>query len=172
MHRQEGRKEKMDSHSTSETQKNTGRAGDESMRTSKRREQLAGIVPGRRHVRVAVDIGADLVGQGDAALARQGGGAGDVGSAGGAVGDVLEAAADGAAVGGVVGLRQQAADAAAARLRGHRAAHLHVRQARHQGVVHGAARQGRAHRRRGSRHGRRQEHGQRQRREPRTSHAC
>lgn len=123
------------------------------------------------HVRVAVDAGADLVGQGDAALAGQRGGAVDVGAgAAGAVGDVLEAAADGAAVGGVVGLLQQAADAAAARLRGHRAAHLHERQARHQGVVHGGARHGRADGCRGSRQGRRQEHGQRQRRELRGSH--
>lgn len=122
-------------------------------------------------VRVTVDVGADLVWQGDAALAGQRGGAVDVGVAAvGAVGDVLEAAADGASVRGVVGLRQQAADAAAAGLRRHGPAHLDERQARHQRAVHRGARHRRAHRGRRSHHGRRQEHGQRQRRALRSSH--
>ena len=42
--------------------------------------------------RVAVDAGADLVGEGDVALGGERGGAGDVGPAGGAVGDVLQTA--------------------------------------------------------------------------------
>lgn len=117
------------------------------------------------HVRVAVDAGADLVREGDVALGGERGGAGDVGAPGGAVGDVLEAAADGAAIGGVVGGGEQALNAAAARP-GHRAPRLHVRQARHQRVVHRRARDRRAHRRRRRHHGRHQHHHHRQRRAP------
>uniref|UniRef100_A0A8R7TY71 Uncharacterized protein n=1 Tax=Triticum urartu TaxID=4572 RepID=A0A8R7TY71_TRIUA len=106
-------------------------------------------------VRVAVDARADLVGEGDVALGGERGGAGDVGPAGGAVGDVLEAAADGAAVGAVVGLGQQVLDAGAA-APGRRPALLHVLQARHQRAVHRGAGYG-VHRRR-RRHQHRREH--------------
>jgi hypothetical protein len=91
-------------------------------------------------IRVAVHVGADLVRQRDAAPSGEPLGAADVRPAGGACGDVLEAGADGAAVGPVACAGDEALDPRAARPR-HEPAGQHVAQARHQRVVHRRARQ-------------------------------